>query len=377
MNCKKPLDVFQNTRTGQVLMKRPTDGTPFVPIKLPCRLCMPCRLNYKADRTIRMVHELQEYLHSYFLTPTYSDDKIDPNYNLRHRDMTLFIKRLRKRKSEAGNKDIRYAYCGEYGAQTSRPHYHAIFYGVEINDLVFHSKNNNGDIFYTSEEINRIWGLGEVLISEANETTCGYVASYMQKDATGDYTKVDEKGKPKPYYMDTLDRETGEVKRVERERPFMRFSTSGPYRGLGYRWYQKNKRKIARDGYITVPKGVRTTQVGGLVSRKAMSSKQRIPDYYMSLMENDPEPEIREAYKKIRAQRKEIQTDEDFRHEQTPQRQHAKEVNRIAKTRLRRRGSEKAKQQHVVTVTTDGELLTKAPEKPLRPDPLSLIDRKR
>lgn len=54
-----------------------------------------------------------------------------PIYTLRKRDFQLFMKVLRRR---TGQK-VRYFAAGEYGDKTFRPHYHAIIFGLHLDDL--------------------------------------------------------------------------------------------------------------------------------------------------------------------------------------------------------------------------------------------------
>ena len=64
--------------------------------------------------------------------------------------------------------DLRYFYCGEYGETTGRPHHHAIYYGLEIPDL---KKKRGNNPYFESETIDKIWGMGNVIIAEASPET--------------------------------------------------------------------------------------------------------------------------------------------------------------------------------------------------------------
>lgn len=114
-------------------------------------------------------------------------------------DMVRFNKRLRK-KQETSDKwglDLRYFYCGEYGENTGRPHHHGIYYGLEIPDL---KKKKGDNPYFESEEINKIWGMGNVIIAEASPETMAYVAGYVTKKTYGnDNKRYRELGLTPPY----------------------------------------------------------------------------------------------------------------------------------------------------------------------------------
>ena len=67
-----------------------------------------------------------------FLTLTYNDDNLPSDVGLHKDDLQRFFKRLRK---ALDTKKIRYFACGEYGDTTSRPHYHAIVFGLGLNEI--------------------------------------------------------------------------------------------------------------------------------------------------------------------------------------------------------------------------------------------------
>ena len=134
-------------------------------LDIPCGKCIGCRLKYSRDWANRCLCELQYHKYNYFLTLTYNDDCIpygcDPKTGevtaptLRYRDLQLFWKNLRN-----NGKDIRFFACSEYGPTTFRPHYHAIVFGLELDDLVHYKTQYLGDQrvdYYTSEFINSCW----------------------------------------------------------------------------------------------------------------------------------------------------------------------------------------------------------------------------
>lgn len=164
-------------------------------VDIPCGKCVGCRLDYSKSWADRCLMELKYHKHSYFLTLTYDDEHL--NYvelfnndgviyerpTLVKEDFTKFMKRLRFQYSLDHDNKLRFFMCGEYGGKTLRPHYHAIIFGLEIPDLKVYKQSSIGDTYYTSEWLNKVWQKGFVVIGEANEQSCGYVARYTLKKA--------------------------------------------------------------------------------------------------------------------------------------------------------------------------------------------------
>ena len=209
---------------------------------LPCGHCMECRLEYSRQWANRMMLELSVLKKAIFLTLTYDDSHVpvsewspsvpppcflpckkqdvllDQEYlvpsslTLVKRDVQLFIKRLRKHFKDI---KIRYYLAGEYGdvKYSQRPHYHAIIYGLSIDDFktcergelcrtcscseekyrkcvksmlkVPCGKNELGDRYFTSPLLESIWKNGHILFSEVSWKTCAYVARYVTKKVNG------------------------------------------------------------------------------------------------------------------------------------------------------------------------------------------------
>ena len=113
-------------------------------IKLPCGQCVGCRLERSRQWAVRCMHEASLYKRNCFITLTYSNEYLPPNMSLVKSDFQKFMKRLRKRCGSS----VRYYYCGEYGENFGRPHYHAILFGFDFKDKVYWRQNTNGDRCY-------------------------------------------------------------------------------------------------------------------------------------------------------------------------------------------------------------------------------------
>lgn len=166
-----------------------TYGTPYVDSTwygiVPCGKCLSCRCDYSREWSNRMILELKDHPKAMFVTLTYNNDNLpisDQGYpTLCKRDVQLFFKRLRK---HFVGVTIRYYLAGEYGIRTNRPHYHAIIYGIGLDDFTdidYRGCNEIGSPFYTSPTLEKIWSHGFVLFSDVSWRTCNYVARYVLK----------------------------------------------------------------------------------------------------------------------------------------------------------------------------------------------------
>lgn len=178
----------------------PSDFTLYIDI--PCRACEECYGDMRRAWIARATAEMQLHDKAMFVTFTYkdfndgnevlppvaqmiSDDgEILNHQTLRYRDFQLFMKRLRK---YFPDRNIRFMVCGEYGSRTFRPHYHAILYGIGLDDfpdMLVHNKNKSGDLLYSSISLDNLWRLGYTLSSNADNGTIAYVAGYVAKKFT-------------------------------------------------------------------------------------------------------------------------------------------------------------------------------------------------
>lgn len=102
---------------------------------VPCGRCPACKENKALDWVVRLSEEQKHSLNTYFVTLTYRDEDLVfsscSSLDLKcrfpilcKRDVQLFIKRLRKQTKMK----FKYFFCGEYGPQTYRPHYHGLIF---------------------------------------------------------------------------------------------------------------------------------------------------------------------------------------------------------------------------------------------------------
>lgn len=163
-------------------------------IEIPCGKCIGCRLEYSRQWANRCMLELQYHDSAYFVTLTYDDFHVpvsyypDPEtgeaemcYTLRKRDYQLWMKRLRK---AFPNDKIRFFAAGEYGSETIRPHYHAIIFGLHLDDLTVY-KQQRGYTYYNSPSLQRTWPNGYAVVGAVTWETAAYVARYVMKKAQG------------------------------------------------------------------------------------------------------------------------------------------------------------------------------------------------
>lgn len=185
MLCRKP---YQQRRSGIVHPTIVKDSnyrnevTPF-----PCGQCLHCRINQSREWQTRLILEAKDSFDSTFLTLTYDEDHVPWNHHLEKDDLTLFLKRYRKR---LGHK-IRYYAIGEYGEKKHfwRPHFHlAIFSEKRIERCYMSCENMRKRKFCTQDCIARLaWNKGNISVTnELSNELAQYITGYIKKKATKD-----------------------------------------------------------------------------------------------------------------------------------------------------------------------------------------------
>lgn len=167
--------------------------------EIPCGKCIGCRLQYSRQWANRCMLEASLHDSNYFVTLTYDDAHLPisyaadpdtgeaiPHATLVKRDMQLFFKRLRKRFGCG----IRFFSCGEYGSKTFRPHYHAIIFGLHLDDLIPYKRSPLGYQYYNSPSMSSVWPYGYVVIGDVSWDACAYTARYVLKKQVGETAHI-------------------------------------------------------------------------------------------------------------------------------------------------------------------------------------------
>lgn len=244
------------------------EGYRDLPIEVPCSQCIGCRLERSRQWAIRCVHEASLYEDNCFLTLTYSNDHLPAFNSLQKSDFQKFMKRLR---FENQGRNIRYFHCGEYGEQFQRPHYHACLFNFDFPDKE-HFKTHNGQKYYRSKQLERLWPHGHSMIGAVTFESAAYVARYITKKITG---------KNAEEHYEVVDLETGEVRHRTPE-----YVTMSRRPGIGKTWYDKFKKDIYPHDFVVV--------------RKDKMIKAKPPKFYNQLFEI----EYPDDYAKLKAERK-------------------------------------------------------------------------
>lgn len=150
------------------------------PVDVPCGKCVGCRLERSRQWAMRCMHEASLYEDNCFITLTYDDEHLPHDGSLDVGHWQKFMKRFRKAHGK-----MRYFHCGEYGAEESRPHYHACIFGFRPKDLVLWKKSN-GIPLYTSASLESIWKKGYVTVGDVTFESAAYVARYTLKKLDND-----------------------------------------------------------------------------------------------------------------------------------------------------------------------------------------------
>lgn len=128
---------------------------------------------------IRINEEMKISSSAWFVTLTYDEDNVIYGNNgkmtLYKKDLQDWFKRLRFHYHKKHKQRLRYYAVGEYGSKTHRPHYHAIIFNLndeEVETLV-HST----------------WGKGFVKVLPLTNGGVGYVLKYLSKQHKKDDDK--------------------------------------------------------------------------------------------------------------------------------------------------------------------------------------------
>lgn len=225
MACHHPTRAFSLASGGISFVER---GDVTGDIKLPCGQCIGCRIDRARDWSLRIGHESKLHGQSWFVTYTYEQMPNPPS--LIYSDFQNYLKRQRKVSGP-----FRFFVCGEYGDLNWRPHWHAIMFGLTLNDLQRFGGSDQMPL-YTSKTVQNAWGRGFVTIGGVTPQSANYVARYNLKKVTGDRAK---------FHYQWIDPETGEEHQLTPE--LCRMSTRP---GIGADWYKRFHGDVHTHDYV-------------------------------------------------------------------------------------------------------------------------------
>lgn len=245
-------------------------GVEVVPIDLPCGGCDGCLVERSRQWAVRGSHEASMHTHNCMVTLTYDDDHMPPGGSLWHRDVQLFLKRMRKAVSREYGREqavsevsaargsasrflstdgkVRYLLCGEYGDATGRPHYHLILFGCDFADRRFYAVRKGFQV-WTSPTLDGLWGLGRAELGSVTFDSIAYVARYVLKKVRGPEAEA---------HYRVVDFETGEV--WDREPEYVQMSRRP---GIAAKWLEQFHPEVYRWDRVVM-----------------RGQEQRVPRYY-------------------------------------------------------------------------------------------------
>ncbi len=178
--------------------------------EVQCGNCIGCRLDHARMWATRCMLEAEKYQENYFVTLTYDNNHLPYNIiqdidtetgevvkqeiveTLRPKDLKDFLNNLNTNQTRHYEMHTRYYSCGEYGDKRGRPHYHAILFNTHIPDLTLAEKSHKGEVQWTSDYIQKLWGKGIIRIGSVTWDSAGYVARYVMKKQKGQGAKIYE-----------------------------------------------------------------------------------------------------------------------------------------------------------------------------------------
>ncbi|WNK14354.1 MAG: replication initiator protein [Microvirus sp.] len=220
MACYRPLSAWRTAQGEVVFVER---GDIVATLSIACGRCVGCQIELARQWTVRVMHEASLHDENCFVTLTYNEENCPSDMSLQYHHFQRFMRNLRKHIAPKG---VRFYMCGEYGDDFSRPHYHAILFGVNFSGDRYEFKSTGSkEIVYRSPFLESLWTYGNSSIGDCNDRTANYVARYTLKKIYGDAADT---------HYRTIDRDTGEV--TYRVPEFTHMSLKP---GIGAHWFAK------------------------------------------------------------------------------------------------------------------------------------------
>jgi len=249
VQCIRPLRANLN-QEGTITFDQKQAMPGLIPFQIPCRKCLPCRLNQGREKAVRAWHEYQTTERGIFLTLTYDDQNLESD-RLIPEHFTTFMSRLRSwiNYNEPGTKIDRMV-TGEYGELNKRPHWHAIIFNWDPPDKKIKQRTDRGDYLYTSEIINSLWEKGIHDFGEVTIDSASYIARYAAKKL---------------------------VHGKDQDHDYHPYHKTPSRRGMGKSWIEKNYKHVFENGFIILPNG----ELSKIPRYYVDWAREHVPETYM------------------------------------------------------------------------------------------------
>lgn len=262
MSCFRPVVAFMPLEGGPILFRERKNCRE---IKIACGQCIGCRIKKQEAWATRCLLESKLHAENSFITLTYNEENFPQYGSLNYRHWQLFAHRLRKKIGA-----FRFFVAGEYGEQLSRPHYHALLFGLDFADKRKCNSVYSSRDLYQSETLERLWPHGFSTIGNVTYESCRYTASYVCKKITGRMSEA--------HYSRVIP-ETGEIIQLEPE--FARMSLRP---GIGAEWFRKYYKEVEQHDAIIIN-----------------GSRKRVPRYF-DILSRRPDSSVDSDYMAFRRQ---------------------------------------------------------------------------
>jgi len=261
MTCYHPLKAYRPRSLidgGRYVFDATKALNPDHPVMIPCGRCHACRSDRVTDWKTRLTHEAQMHHASSFITLTYDDDNLPPDFSVDSLVAAKFIRALRKKLDTK----IRFFIVGEYGEQTFRPHYHALIYGYDFShDRKLYKKTKAGPLF-TSDLLTSTWGRGHATVGQVTPSSAAYCAAYIIDKRGGDEA-ANRYVRQHPV--------TSEIVTCKPE-----FANMSSRPGLGRSWFDKFKSSVFPSDFLIVD-----------------GKQVPVPRYYFKLLEEEEQHRLK------------------------------------------------------------------------------------
>lgn len=244
-------------------------------MKVPCNKCIACEALRSVKQAVQMACELHTTSgQSHFITLTYDDENLPDDYSVHVDHLQKFLKKLRyylKKNNIPGK--LRYTGRGEYGSETSRPHYHLAAFNLNLNDLELYKElpcDGGTYNLYESPIIEKIWGQGSCKLVTLGYENSLYIAQHHFAE------KVDQEI---PDHEQRIIHPVTKKLITQRNKDFSTYSSKP---GIGREYFEKYFTEIFQSDSIII-KGMETS----------------VPNYFVKLLK-DKSPELFEEVKEKR-----------------------------------------------------------------------------